>query len=128
MINIYDELRNTNGDLISRRTKLFIKSTNEDDNLDEYMSGVACVPEMNGTMFIVDDWLIDQLDKIQFVDGTLKVKEGEELIPPVKTEKELQIEAIERQLAALKAELDEPADVEENTDVPLLDYTDKPSE
>lgn len=128
MINIYDELRSQNGDLISRRTKLFVKSTKEDDSLDEYMSGVACVPEMNGTMFIVDDWIIDQLDKLQFKDGVLSVKDGEELIPPVKTEKELQIEAIERQLAALKAESDEPASTEGHTNTPLLNYTEQPSE
>ena len=104
MINIYDELRSQNGDLIIRRTKLFVKSTKEDDSLDEYMSGVACVPEMNGTMFIVDDWLIDQLDKIQFKDGVLSVKDGEELIPPVKTEKELQREALLKQLADLDSQ------------------------
>lgn len=79
-------------------------------------------------MFIVDDWLIPQLDKVEFIDGSLSVKDGEELIPPAKTEKELQIEAIERQLAALKAELDEPVDIEEQTDAPLLDYTDEPAE
>ena len=122
MINIYDELRSQNGDLISRRTKLFIKSTNEDDNLDEYMSGVACVPEMNGTMFIVDDWLIDQLDKVVFQDGALQVKEGEKLDEPVKSEKEKQREELLRQLALLDA------DTEEQTDAPLLDYTEKPSE
>lgn len=79
-------------------------------------------------MFIVDDWIIPQLDKVEFIDGTLSVKDGEELMPPAKTEKELQIEAIERQLAALKAEMDEEVNNEEQTDVPLLNYTEQPSE
>ena len=79
-------------------------------------------------MFIVDDWIIPQLGKVEFIDGTLSVKDGEELMPPAKTEKELQIEAIERQLAALKAEPDEPVDIEEQTDTPLLDYTEQPAE
>ncbi|MEY8559608.1 hypothetical protein AALF85_02695 [Jeotgalicoccus halotolerans] len=88
-----------------------------------YMHGVAFTPERNGTMFIVDKWLIPQIDKVQFKDGTLSVKEGEKLIPPVKSERQLQIEEMERQLAALKAEPEEPTDTEEQTEVSLLDYT-----
>ena len=122
MVNIYDELRSGNGDLISGRNKLFVKSTNEDGSLREYMSGVSCVPEENGTMFIVDDWLIDQLDKVVFQDGALQVKEGEKLDEPVKSEKEKQREELLRQLALLDA------DTEEQTDAPLLDYTEKPLE
>ena len=63
-------------------------------------------------MFIVDDWLIDQLDKVVFKDGTLQVKDGEQLVEPVKSEKELQREELLRQLALLDA------DTEESTDEP----------
>ena len=104
MVNVYEDLRDRTGNLISGRTKLFLKNSNPHGDIEEHLSGVACVPEGNGTMFIVDDWLIDQLDKIQFVDGTLKVKEGEELIPPVKSEKELQREALLKQLAELDSQ------------------------
>ena len=104
MVNVYEDLRDRTGNLIRGRTKLFLKNSDLDGDIEEYLSGVACVPEGNGIMFIVDDWLIDQLDKIQFVEGTLKVKEGEELIPPVKTEKELQREALLKQLAELDSQ------------------------
>ena len=104
MVNVYEDLRDRTGNFISGRTKLFLKNSNLDGEIEEYLSGVACVPEGNGVMFIVDDWLIDQLDKIKFVDRTLKVKEGEELIPPVKTEKELQREALLKQLAELDSQ------------------------
>lgn len=104
MVNVYEDLRDRTGNFISGRTKLFLKNSNPHGDIEEYLSGVACVPEGNGTMFIVDDWLIDQLDKIQFVDGTLKVKDGEKLIPPVKTEKELQREALLKQLAELDSQ------------------------
>lgn len=107
MVNVYEDLRDRSGNFISGRTKLFLKNSNLDGEIEEYLSGVACVPEGNGTMFIVDDWLIDQLDKINFVDGTLKVKEGEELIPPVKSEKELQREELLKQLAELDSQLSE---------------------
>lgn len=104
MVNVYEDLRDRTGNFISGRTKLFLKNSNPHGDIEEYLSGVACVPEGNGIMFIVDDWLIDQLDKIQFVEGTLKVKDGEELIPPVKSEKELQREALLKQLAELDSE------------------------
>lgn len=128
MVKVYDKLRDEYDNNIAGRCTLFITKSDDNGNINECLSGIAGVPMTNGTMFIVNDWLIDQLDKVQFKDGTISVKEGMELNPPVKTEKELQIEAIERQLAALKAEPDEPTDTEEQIDVPLLDYTEEPAE
>ena len=104
MVNIYNSLRDEYDNLITGRTKLFIKSAEDDGMINEYIRGVAFNPEGNGTMFIVDDWLIEQLDKVQFIEGNLKVKDGEELIPPVKTEKELQREALLKQLAELESQ------------------------
>ena len=110
MVNIYDDLRDRAGNLISGRTKLFLKNSNLDGEIEEYLSGVACVPEGSGVMFIVDDWLIDQLDKVIFKDGTLQVKEGEQLDVPVKSEKEKQREELLRQLALLDADTEEVTD------------------
>ena len=107
MVNIYDNIKDENGIEDPNRIKLFITKTFDDGTISEFLSGNSSVPMTNGTLFIVDDWLIYQLDKIQFVDGTLKVKEGEELIPPVKTEKELQREALLKQLAELDSQLAE---------------------
>ena len=112
MVNIYENIRGDSGDLVRGRTKLFIKNTETDGSIGEFLSGDACVPEGNGMMFIVDDWLIDQLDKVVFKDGTLKVKDGEQLDEPVKSEKEKQREELLRQLALLDA------DTEETTDEP----------
>ena len=128
MVNIYDSIKDEYGNVIDGVTKLFIVSTKPDNTVGKFISGIACVPEGNGTMFIVDDWLIPQIDKLQFKDGELSVKDGEGLIPPVKTEKELQREALLRQIAELDAAEDEPVDTEEQTDTPLLDYTDEPAE
>lgn len=122
MLNIYDSLLDNQRESMPSRTKLFIISTDDNGKIDLYMHGIAFTPERNGTMFIVDEWLIPQIQKIQFKDGELSVKDGEVLIPPVKSEKELQIEAIERQLAALKAESDEPADTEEQTEEVFNEY------
>ena len=115
MIMVYDNLRNTEGGAILGRTKLFISKTDDDGTILSSQSGTLLTPEDSGTMFIVDDWLIDQLDKVVFKDGTLKVKEGEQLDEPVKSEKELQREALLRQLALLDA------DTEEQTDEPTAE-------
>ena len=58
----------------------------------------------------MDDWIIPQLDKILFVNGELKVKDGEEIVPPVKTERQLQIEKLQRQLAELESMPEKPAE------------------
>ena len=104
MIEIYENIRDENGGIVPGRTKLFIVNTNEFGDIILSEHGTKLTPEGTGTMFIVDEWLIPQLDKVQFKDGLLSVKEGEELIPPVKTERELQREALLKQLAELDSQ------------------------
>lgn len=116
MVNVYNNLRDVYDNLINDRTKLFIKSTKEDGSIDDYIRGLAFTPEGNGTMFIVDEWLIEQLDKVVFKDGTLKVKEGEELVEPVKSELEREEEELLKRLAELRAK--KTADTEDTTDEP----------
>ena len=106
MVNIYDSLRNENGDLINGRTKLFIINIQDDGTVGEYISGIACVPEGNGTMFIVDDYVVEQIDKLMFIGGELKVKDGETIEEPIKSEVEIQEEELLRQLAELRAKKD----------------------
>lgn len=104
MVNIYDEFKDSEGNVLPGRTKLFIVEVDENNNITRSYDGTSIIPESNGTLFIVDEWLIEQLDKVQFKDGVLSVKDGEEIIPPVKTEKELQREALLKQLAELDAQ------------------------
>lgn len=112
MINVYENLRDTEGGAVIGRTKLFISKTDDEGTILSSQSGTLLTPEGSGTMFIVDDWLIDQLDKVVFKDGKLHVKEGEQLDEPVKSEKEKQREELLRQLALLDA------DTEYTTDEP----------
>ena len=104
MIELYDDVRLPDGSIANGRTKLFIKETLDDGTISNCQTGSLLLPDGAGTIFIVDDWLIDQLDKVQFKDGVLSVKDGEEIIPPVKTEKELQREALLKQLAELDSQ------------------------
>lgn len=103
MINIYDSIISEDGNNITGRTKLFIERKDEGDIIN-FKSGTSISPQSTGTMLIVDEWLIEQLDKVQFIDGVLSVKNGETLTPPVKTEKELQREALLKQLAELDSQ------------------------
>ena len=112
MVKIYDNIKDENGIDDPKRVRLFITKVEDDGTINEFLSGNSAVPMTNGTMFIVDDWLIDQLDKVVFKDGTLQVKDGEQLVEPVKSEKEKQREELLRQLALLDA------DTEESTEQP----------
>lgn len=107
MVNIYDTIKDDHGNLILGVTKLFIISVQSDYTIGKFISGVACVPEGNGTMFIVDDWIIPQIDKLLFIDGELVVKDGETIEEPVKTERELKREELLSQIAELDAEEEE---------------------
>ena len=130
MVKTYDELRDENGITYKGRTRLFVRHSeiNSEGGFGEFESGNATVFDASGYQFIVDDYVISQIDKLKIVGGNLVVRDGKEIMPPTKTERELQIEAIERQLAALKAEPEEPASMEEQADAPLLDYTEEPTE
>lgn len=104
MVDVYENIRSDNGAIIPGRTKLFIEQCDDDGTILKSKGGALLTPEGTGTMFIVDDWLLPQIDKLKFIDGVLSVKDGEELIPPVKTEKELQREALLKQLAELDSQ------------------------
>ena len=110
MVKIYDNIKDEHGIDDPKRVRLFITKVKDDGTISEFLSGNSAVPMTNGTMFIVDDWLIDQLDKVVFKDGTLHVKEGEHLDEPAKSDKELQREELLRQLALLDADTEEVTD------------------
>ena len=109
-MNIYESIYNDKNELINGRTKLFIMQCDEDGVITKSLDGTSLIPSESGTMFIVDNWLIDQLDKVVFKDGTLQVKDGEQLDEPVKSEKEKQREELLRQLALLDADTEEQSD------------------
>ena len=107
MVKVYQSMYDENLNSVPGRTKLFIKDVLEDGSIGNHDYGIAVSASETGTMFIIDDWVIEQRDKLQFIDGVLSVKDGEELIPPIKTEKELQREALLKQLAELDSQTSE---------------------
>lgn len=107
MVNVYNSIRDDNGNINRDRTKLFILSTLEDGSIEDYLDGYAVVPEDSGTLFIVDQWIIDQVDKLKLNEGQLVVKDGEMIEAPQKSEADLQEEDLLRQLAELRAKKSE---------------------
>ena len=114
MVKIYDNIKDENGIDDPKRVRLFITKVEDDGTINEFLSGNSAVPMTNGTLFIVDGWLINQIDKVIFKDGTLRVKDGEQLDEPVKSEKEKQREELLRQLALLDADTEESTDESTN--------------
>ena len=112
MVKVYQSMYDDNLNYVQGRTKLFIKDVLEDGSIGNHDYGIAVSASETGTMFIIDDWVIEQRDKLLFKDGTLQVKDGERLDEPVKSEKEKQREELLRQLALLDA------DTEDTTDEP----------
>ncbi|AQL56410.1 hypothetical protein [Abyssicoccus albus] len=103
MINIFDRLHDVEGKRIEGRTKLFVKETDTEGNILEFGAGIGLVPTETGTLFIIDDYVVDQVDKLKMVDGQLIIKDGMSIDVPEKTEEQLEIEALEKRLAELKS-------------------------
>src|SRR5699024_8268456 len=98
LMETYKEIRDENGQAIKGRTHLFVTECDTDGSIINSQSGVNIVPEVAGTLFVVDDWLIPQIDKLMFVDGTLVIKEVEMIEEQVKSDADLQEEELLRQL------------------------------
>lgn len=106
MVSIYEELYDEDGNTIPSRTKLFIPASEigEDGSFTHFQSGILVTPDKSGYFYIVDKWIIDQIEKLKIVNGKLEVKKNKELVEPVKSGKELKREALLKQLAELDSE------------------------
>src|SRR5690625_4873838 len=81
-------------------TKVFFRVS--DGNVTSIIVGNRAVSTDGGYQFHVDDYVADQINKCElFMDGLtpkLKLKEGETLEVPEKSEKEKEIERLEYEL------------------------------
>jgi|SRR5690625_605689 len=83
----------------------------KDERITSIIIGNQTVATERGYQFYVVDYVADQIDKFDITfDGyipILDLKEGEELIVPVKSEKQLEIERLRRELEALEEDPEE---------------------
>src|SRR5699024_397123 len=70
---------------INRRV-VFITTHNEGEIFSSTVSKSAITADKKGHIFIVDDYVAEQIDKFKIVEGTLKLKDGETLDEPVKSD------------------------------------------
>lgn len=98
MISIYD--KNIDGD----KVKVFISLRN--GAAHSTTLGNNAVSKVAGVQFYVDEYVSVQLDKTEFymngLQPKLKIKDGEELIIPEKSEKEKEIERLRKELERLE--------------------------
>lgn len=104
MINIYSTNKDNEGNIISERTILFIREFDDDGNIINFQSGNFFTPDTNGVLLVIDSFIVEQIDKLIYKDGVLSVKQGLEIIEPKKSQKELQREALLKQLAELDSQ------------------------
>lgn len=92
----------------NNRTKVFF--TINENELSSIYIGDNTIPSEQGFQFYVDDYVAEQIHKCElYLDGLtpkLRLKEGEELVVPQKTEKELEIERLKYELERLQNEDD----------------------
>lgn len=102
MINQYESLYDEIGDVITNRTKLFIKKSDEEGNILEFSGGLAFTVTEPGTLLIVDKYIPGQIDKLLFKDGQLVVKKGMTIDVPEKSALEIEKEELLKRLAELE--------------------------
>lgn len=121
MVNVYEDFLGDDGNVIPNRTKLFVpaKEVSEDGSFISFQSGILVTPDTSGYFFIVDSWVLHQIEKLKIVGGRLSVKDGEQLQEPIKSPEELRMEELEKELQMLKAKQNiQPAYTEEQSDEP----------
>lgn len=104
MVNIYDELWDTDGNIIAGRTKLFVPNTcvDEEGNITSAQSGILTTASTSGYMYIVDEWITETTEKLKIINGVLMVKDGEVLVEPEKTDLEMEEEALKKRIAEIQ--------------------------
>lgn len=108
MINTYSTNKDEEGNIIPERTVLFIRDFDEEGNIQTFQSGNFFTPDTAGVLFIVDNYVINQIDKLLFKDGILSVKENEKILKPIMTPEEKRIVELEKEMAKLKRNLSDP--------------------
>lgn len=101
MIRLYESIYDGNRDFIDGRSKLFINKVDGDGNIVKFGGGIGYVPIEPGTLLIVDDYLIEQVDKLKFINNQLEVKEGMTIDVPQLSETEIKRQELLKQLAEL---------------------------
>ena len=100
---IYNSLFDSEGNEVTSRNLIFI--TSEDDGtITSTTSSQSLAVNRTGFVYVVDEIVLDNIDKFEVINGNLRLRKGEVLEEVAKSEKELQREALLKQLAELDSQ------------------------
>ena len=108
---IYKSLFDDAGNEVTSRKLIFV-TTEDDGTITSTTSSQSLAVNRAGFVYVVDEVVLNNIDKFEVINGNLQLRDGEILEEPVKTEKERMIEEMERQLAALKSGTEEQTDTQ----------------
>ena len=100
---IYKSLFDSDGNEVMSRKLIFI-TTEDDGTITSTTSSQSLAVNRTGFVYVVDEIVLDNIDKFEVINGNLRLRKGEVLEEVVKTEKELQREALLKQLAELESQ------------------------
>ena len=103
MILIYKNLYDDDGNEVPGRKILFV-AAEYDGTITSSTSSHSLAVNQTGFVYIVDDTVLNNIDKFEVINGNLQLRKGETLEKVVKSEKELQREALLKQLAELDSQ------------------------
>ena len=103
MILIYKNLYDDDGNEVSGRKILFV-AAEDDGTITSSTSSQSLAVNRTGFVYVVDENVLNNIDKFEVINGNLQLRKGEVLEEVVKSEKELQREALLKQLAELESE------------------------
>ena len=103
MILIYKNLYDDDGNEVPGRKILFV-AAEYDGTITSTTSSQSLAVNRTGFVYVVDEIVLDNIDKFEVINGNLRLRKGEVLEEVVKSEKELQREALLKQLAELDSQ------------------------
>lgn len=103
MILIYKNLYDDDGNEVAGRKLLFVVAE-EDGSITSSTSSHSLAVNRTGFVYVVDENVLNNIDKFEVINGNLQLRKGETLEKVVKSEKDLQREALLKQLAELESE------------------------
>ena len=100
---IYKSLFDSEGNEVTSRKLIFI-TTEDDGTITSTTSSQSLAVNRTGFVYVVDENVLNNIDKFEVINGNLQLRKGETIEKVVKSEKELQREALLKQLAELESE------------------------
>ena len=100
---IYKSLFDSDGNEVTSRKLIFI-TTEDDGTITSTTSSQSLAVNRTGFVYVVDENVLNNIDKFEVINGGLQLRKGETLEKVVKSDKELQREALLKQLAELDSQ------------------------